>query len=254
MKIRHSLVTDNYLAAEEIQNQDWQYFIKWVIEVCKLSDVTIRPDEEFLLSTIENVTVAKRVYTMIFNTVARNFNLTVSNLPYGRIGDISDDFSIKNYPYRDSLTNLNDWISYYYLYGKFPGSEEFINVPFVNKLGFVKTKTNLSPADLYKTVSQFAYGEFMKNLTYQALSQENDDIFLSFDFATDLAHSIVNDLADVENEEGKMASEISDQISDKLDIEFETVESPSMQIQLGEEPKICQEPIPASTPLTEKRY
>ena len=146
---------------------------------------------------------------------------------------------------------------------------------------FVKTKTNLSPADLYskfsattakgsvslhalcvlniyfgrsKTVSQFAYGEFMKNLTDQALSQENDDIFLSFDFATDLAHSIVNDLADVENEEGKMASEISDQISDKLDIEFETVESPSMQIQLGEEPKICQEPIPASTPLTEKRY
>ena len=149
MKIRHSLVTDNYLAAEEIQNQDWQYFIKWVIEVCNLSDVTIRPDEEFLLSTIENVTVAKRVYTMIFNTVARNFNLTVSNLPYGRIGDISDDFSIKNCPYRDSLTNLNDWISYYYLYGKFPGSEEFINVPFVNKPGFVKTKTNLSPADLY---------------------------------------------------------------------------------------------------------
>ena len=28
-----------------------------------------------------------------------------------------------------------------------------------------------------KTVSQFAYGEFIKNLTYQALSQENDDIF-----------------------------------------------------------------------------
>ena len=77
---------------------------------------------------------------MIFNTVARNFNLTVSNLPYGRIGDISDDFSIKNCPYRDSLTNLNDWISYYYLYGKFPGSEEFINVPFVNKPGLLKQK------------------------------------------------------------------------------------------------------------------
>ena len=259
MKIRHTLVTDNYLAAEEIQNQDRQYFIERVIEVCKFSDVTIRPDGEFLLSTIENVAVGKRVYTMIFKTVARSFSLAVSNLSYGKIKDISDDFSIKNYSYWDSLTNLNDWISYYYLYGKFSGSEEFINFPFVNKLGFLKTETNLSPADLYskfsattakglvslhalcalniyfggrKTVSQFAYGEFMKNVTYQTLSQENDDIFLSFDFATDLAPSTVNALADIENEEGKMASEISDQISDKLDIEFETVDSPAIQIQL----------------------
>ena len=92
----------------------------------------------------------------------------------------------------------------------------------------------------------------MKNLTDQALSQENDDIFLSFDFATDLAHSIVNALADIENEEGKMASETSDQISDKLDTEFKTVESAAMQIQQGEEPEISQEPIQASTPLMEK--
>ena len=75
---------------------------------------------------------------------------------------------------------------------------------------------------------------------------------MSFDFATDLAHSIVNALADIENEEGKMASEISDQITEKLDIEFETVESPAMQIQLGEEPELSQEPVQASTPLTEK--
>ena len=239
------------------------YFIERVIEVCKFSDVPIRPDEEFLLSTIKNVTVAKIIYTIIFNSVARSFNLTVSNLSYVRIKDISDDFSIKNYSYWDSLTNLNDWISHYYLYGKFPGSEESINLPFVNKPGFLKTETNLSPADLYsrfsattakglvsllvlcafniyfggsKTVSQFAYGEFMKNLTYQALSQENDDIFLSFDFATDLGHSIVNALADIKNEEGKMALETSHQISDKLDIEFKTIESPATQIQQGEEP------------------
>ena len=113
IKIRHTLVTDNYLAAEEIQNQDWQYFIERVLEICKFNDANlIKPAEEFLLPTIENVTVAKRVYTMVFNTVARNFNLTIHDLGYRRIKDISDDFSIKNYSYRDSLTNLNDWISY----------------------------------------------------------------------------------------------------------------------------------------------
>ena len=113
IKIRHTLVTDNYLAAEEIQNQDWQYFIERVLEICKFNDANlIKPAEEFLLPTIENVTVAKRVYTMVFNTVARNFNLTIHDLGYRRIKDISDDFSIKNYSYQDSLTNLNDWISY----------------------------------------------------------------------------------------------------------------------------------------------
>ena len=113
IKIRHTLVTNNYLAAEEIQNQDLQYFIERVLEICKFNDANlIKPAEEFLLPTIENVTVAKRVYTMVFNTVARNFNLTIHDLSYRRIKYISDDFSIKNYSYRDSLTNLNDWISY----------------------------------------------------------------------------------------------------------------------------------------------
>ena len=74
IKIRHSLVTDNYLAAEEIQNQDWQYFIERVLEVCKSNDANlIKLGEEFLLSTIENVTVAKRVYKMIFDTSFQKF-------------------------------------------------------------------------------------------------------------------------------------------------------------------------------------
>ena len=45
LKIRHSVVTDNYLTAEEIQNQNWQYFIERVIEVCKSKEAgsTIKP-------------------------------------------------------------------------------------------------------------------------------------------------------------------------------------------------------------------
>ena len=46
MKIRHSVVTGNYLAAEEIQNQNWQYFIERVIEVCR-SKEEIKPNEDF---------------------------------------------------------------------------------------------------------------------------------------------------------------------------------------------------------------
>ena len=39
IKIRHSKVTDDYPAAEEIQNQNWQYFIERVIEVCKSKEL-----------------------------------------------------------------------------------------------------------------------------------------------------------------------------------------------------------------------
>ena len=201
---------------------------------------------------------------MIFDKVSRNFNLTINDLSDGRIKDISDDFSIKNCSHRDSLTNLNDWISYYYLYGNFPGLDEFVNVLYHKKPYFLKTETQLSPSKLYskfsattakglvsfhalcalniylggsKDISKLAYGEFLKNLTYQALSEENDEIFLPFDQATNLAHSIVNTLVDIAREKNRSISEISEQISEKLDTNFEAVESPAMEIQLEVEPE-----------------
>ena len=248
--------------------------------MCKFNDANlVKPDEKFLLSAIENITVAKRLYRMIFDTVSRNFNLILNDLSYGRIKDISDDFSIKNYSYRDSITNLNDWISYYYLYGKFPGLDEFVNVPYHKKPYFLKTETQLSPSNCYskfsattakclvsfhalcalniylggsKDISKLAYEEFLKNLTYQALSEENDEIFLSFNQAINLAHSVVNTLVEITREENRSISEISEQINEKLDTNFEAVESPAMEIQLGVEPEQLDEPIQASTPLTEK--
>ena len=46
IKIRNSLVTDDHLAAEEIQNQDWQYFIEQV-KVCKFDGAGIRAIKNF---------------------------------------------------------------------------------------------------------------------------------------------------------------------------------------------------------------
>ena len=62
IKIRHSKVTDDYIAAEEIQNPNWQYFIELVIKLCKSKEIgkTIKKSEDFLLTTVENVTIAKK--------------------------------------------------------------------------------------------------------------------------------------------------------------------------------------------------
>ena len=95
-------------------------------------------------------------------------------------------------------------------------------------------------------------GEFLQNLTYQASSQENDNIFLSFKESINLTHSIVNEFAEMENREFEIASQVTEQISDKLDTSFEIVEAPAMKIQLGEEESINPEetkPIKFSAPL-----
>ena len=102
-----------------------------------------------------------------------------------------------------------------------------------------------------RIASQTAFGKLLKSLTYQALSQENDDIFSSFEEGTNLIHSIVNAFAEMKNREFEIASQVSEQISDKLGTQFEVVKVPEMQIQLGEESVIPEEPKPIefSTPL-----
>ena len=130
-----------------------EYFIERVIEFCKFNNPSLQPDEEFLLSTVENVIVAKKTYSMIYNVISRNFPLTITKLSADEKKDITDDLSSKNFWWKDCLTDLDSWIPFYYLYGRFPGSQEFKNVPFVNKPFFLRTATVLLPADLYSKFS-----------------------------------------------------------------------------------------------------
>ena len=100
--------------------------------------------------------------------------------------------------------------------------------------------------------SQTAFSEFLTNLTFQALSRENDYIFSSFDNAIHLVQSIVNAFIDKEKDEIEKTFKISEEIKTKLDTKFDVIEAPAMQIQLGEEEsEIKHEPKPVEfwTPL-----
>ena len=144
---------------------------------------------------------------------------------------------------------------------------------------FLKTEMPLSPLNLYRTsagadtkglvslhglaaliiyfggnqqASQTAFGEFFKKLTYEALSQENDNIFLSFGNGINLVHSILEAFINKKNDEIEKASKISEEIKTRLDTKFDVIEAPAMQSQLGEEEsEIEHEPKPTefSTPL-----
>ena len=177
------------------------------------------------------------------------------------------------------MKQLDSWIAFYYHFGRFPGPANWTNVRHVNMPIFLKTEMPLLPLHLYKKfvgtdakgfvslhglaalniylggnpqASQTAFSEFLKNLTYQALSQENDDIFLSFDDAIYLVESIFNAFIDREKDEIEKTSQISEKIQSKLDTKFDVTEVPAMKIQLGEdESEIEDEPQPVefSTPL-----
>ena len=90
-------------------------------------------------------------------------------------------------------------------FGRFPGSQKLVSISKVNLPYFLKTDMPISPVDLHKKfvgtdakalasihalaalnmhfggnkyISQTAIGQYLQNLTYQALSQENDIKYL----------------------------------------------------------------------------
>ena len=67
---------------------------------------------------------------MFYNVVARNFYSTIKKMSVDKKKkEIKEDLIIKNFCWKDCLTNLDSWIAFYYQYGRFPGSETFTNLP-----------------------------------------------------------------------------------------------------------------------------
>ena len=276
IKIRHSQLTNDYLAAAEIQNQDWQYFVERILEV-SLQPNSLDSEETFLKNTIQNITVAKKIYKMLFDTIANNFNLIIPDLSAEKIQDISEHFHLKKYSYSQSVTDLNDWVSFYYNYGKFPGSsQELITIPYAKNPYFLKTDEHLSPAVLYqkfytsdllglssfqalcalnihlggsKEVSGLAYSEFLQNMTYQALTQENDSIQLSFATCFKLGQSIVTALNEIVKEEQDLSLDISERVNDALSVISNIKEEEESEKFVEEK----EEPLLTSTPLSKQQ-
>ena len=62
------MITDNYIPTEEIQNQNWQYFVESALDVYKRNDLgkTIRQlQAQLLLDTVEIVPICKKSLSKI---------------------------------------------------------------------------------------------------------------------------------------------------------------------------------------------
>ena len=102
------------------------------------------------MTTVENVTIAKKPYKIFFNIIQRNFNLTIRKISVDEQNRIKEDLLSKNYWWEHALTDLDSWITFYYHFETFPGSDNFTNVPHVNLPSYLKTEMLLSPLHLYK--------------------------------------------------------------------------------------------------------
>ena len=160
---------------------------------------------------------------------------------------IKDDFLRENFWAENVVTELDCWISFYFQHGRFPGSQNLISIPKVSLPYFLKTDMPISPVDLYKKfvpadakalvsihalaalnihfgrnkyISQGVLGEYLKNLTYQALSQENDKIFMSFSEIGLLVNDLLEQFVFKENTQIKKLSAISEEIRKQLKTDF----------------------------------
>ena len=151
-KIKPSVVTQDYIAAQEIQDKNWQYFVESVLSY---SDEPKEKESQkpFQLDTLENVTVLKKTYEKLYDTVAKQFNTTLQKLPVELSQQINNDFRHENFDVREA-ENLDSWVAFYYKYGRFPGNSELTILPQSQNPKLIDPlSVGLSRVDLYDKFS-----------------------------------------------------------------------------------------------------
>ena len=238
-----------------------------------------------LLHTVENITIAKTTYNTLYKTLEKKLHLTIPKLSTEKLKEIKDEFTRENYWAKHVSGELDCWISFYYSKGRFPGSQNLILLPQIDIPDFIKTDMPLSSIDLYqkfkatnskvlvllqaiaalnlhlggdKKISKKALVKFLSNLTFQALSKENDNIFLDFANVGNLTLNILENLIKIDKKsvnDSKILSENLKEELNKTDYKFDL--PPALKIQENvkkyrKERKITPPPRGLSTPLKPK--
>ena len=225
-KIKHSVVTQDYLAAEKIQDRNWKYFVESVLAFSQKA--TVSSDEKsFLLETKENVEILKKTYEKLYNQISKNLTSTLDKMPFDLFKNIEDDLLRENYGKSD-LKNLDSWVSFYFKQGRFPGNSNLTILPqsaipktidqltvevspvkLYRKFGNSETKSLVSFQAIVALFLHFggdaltakrAMEEWKNNLTFQALSKENDKVTMQFDYLAKIVFYFLRAFLTLENE------------------------------------------------------
>ena len=214
-KIRHSIITDDTIALEELQKKDCQYFIVTLLEISnkeyESSDLTDSKKKDIIEKTFENLEYLKTFYENVFWDTGYFFHRSLKNMHNTLIKKLEDDLNREIY-YTEKIKEEVDhtklfqkFSQFFFKTGRFPGNMEMAIVPRGVTPTFVKSNQLINPFDLYekfqfteshglvsvqflaalnvflggdKNISKNAMSEFFHNLTMQALIKTTTELKL----------------------------------------------------------------------------
>ena len=219
---------DDY-ALQKLQDKNWPSFINRIIEFSHgafdINDIiTTDADEVNILSnTRSNFEIVKNLYNELLTSVGINLHEYFMNLDIDKKKKIDTDLTNNNYftwdPHESFIQTriLATYRDFFYETGRFPGRNTLIHVPMANIPPFINTTDWISPRSLYETyvgrdmqgltsvqflaafnrflggdkeISRNAMSEFFHNLSWQALTNDDDSIQIEFKAITELVKSI----------------------------------------------------------------
>ena len=91
--VRHSVITDDNIAVDAIQNENWQYFIETILKTCQTNNGGINNTVELkniklIKNSVENITNCQQTYQNFYNQIFCYLMNTIRNLPADEINEI----------------------------------------------------------------------------------------------------------------------------------------------------------------------
>ena len=227
--VRHTKVTADDHALQKLQDKKWPYFINRIIIFSQglfdINDVITSDADEvnILNNTRANFEIVKNLYNELLTSVGINLHEYFMNLDIDVKRKIDTDLTNNNYftwdPHETFVQSriLATYRDFFYDTGRFPGRNTLIRVPMANMPHFINANDWISPRSLYETylgrdmqgltsvqflaafnrflggdkeISRNAMSEFFHNLSWQALTNDNDSVKIEFTAIRELVKSI----------------------------------------------------------------
>ena len=229
LPVKHTKVSADDYALKKLQYRNWPYFVNRIIEfsqdVYDINDIITTDAEEvnILNNTRTNFEITKNLYNELLTAVGINLHEYFINLDIAEKQKIDTDLINNNYytcdPHEVHIQTriLATYRDFLYDTGRFPGRNTLIDVPMADMPSFINSNDWISPRSLYETylgrdmqgltsvqflaafnrflggdreVSRNAMSEFFHNLSWQALTNDNDSVKIKFGAITELVKSI----------------------------------------------------------------
>ena len=100
--VRHSVISDDGIALDVIQNENWKYFIETILKTWQTNNGGINNKVELktiklMKNSVGNITICKQTYQNFYDQNTEYLTNTIRNLPAAEINEINQDLQRNNY-------------------------------------------------------------------------------------------------------------------------------------------------------------